>query len=494
MSRLRALALVVLVASVAFGGAYFARESRRGEAFSRWKADAHAKSEDARLLGMALSRLPAPLPGTPTVGARPDVVMIVLDTVRADRLGVYGYDKGTTPSLDAWAKDARVASMRAPGAWTLPTHASLFTGKLAWEHGAEGTPRDAKATAYTLTADADTLAERLHGAGWQTIGIAANQAFLHRRWGLSQGFQAWLCETLPQDRNKLPYVSADRVVAMARQALSAPRQQPLFLFLNFMDAHAPYLARKGYVREGVTLNPEVLPYRERWSDINQRLLGSGKLDPDVQAAWSEGYDAELRFMDEHLGALLHDLPSLGIGPEDHVIIVADHGEYLGEHANTGHSKDVYEEVLRVPFLWKGPGVAAGRDPEPRQTQQVPGLLLDALGLPAMGTPLPLQVSELYYSRKPDMNHPVYGDRFNRIRRAFARDGKKVIVGDDGSLEAYDLAADPGESRSLKDAPWVAGLRAEGEATLAKLPKATHETVADEPEENAEALKALGYTE
>jgi hypothetical protein len=191
--------------------------------------------------------------------------------------------------------------MRAPGAWTLPTHASLFTGKLAWEHGAEGTPRDAKATAYALTADADTLAERLHGAGWQTVGIAANQAFLHRRWGLSQGFQAWLCETLPQDRNRLPYVSADRVVAMARQALSAPRQQPLFLFLNFMDAHAPYLARKGYVREGVTLDPEVLPYRERWSDINQRLLGSGKLDPEVQAAWSEGYDAGLRFLDAHLG-------------------------------------------------------------------------------------------------------------------------------------------------------------------------------------------------
>ena len=500
MRHARAIAGTLLVGVIAFAGAWWVRE-RRADAVprhSRWAPDTAAATQDARTLTGALRRIPAPLPGQalPRVGEHPDVVVIVLDTVRADRLGLYGYDRATSPQLDAWSREARVYErLRAPAPWTLPSHAALFTGRISWETGADGTPPGVKALARPLAQGADTLAGRLRAQGWRTVGIAANKAFLNGSWGLGQGFDAWVCQQLPQDRWRLPYTSADRMAALARQALKAPREQPLFLFLNFMDAHAPYLAREGFVPDGVRVDTSVLPFTPRWAELNERLLATGKLDPEVQRSWSEGYDAGLRFLDAHLGPLLADLPSLGIGPEDHVILLSDHGEYLGEHGHLGHSQDVYEEVLHVPFVWRGPGVTPGRDPRAVQTQDVPTMLLTALGLPGFREPLPLEVSELYWSRKRDLDNPVYGKRFARVRRAFARGSHKVIVGDDGSFEAYDLASDPDEANDVSaTGPWAAPLRAEAEALLATLPYAER---GDEPEgagANTEALRALGYVE
>ncbi len=497
--RRKGLWFVALVACAGFALAWAARQRSERSPLVAWKPDARAHADDARQVARALGKIPPPLPGTTSsAGApagKPDVVVIVLDTTRADRMSVYDPQLDTTPHLARWARDARVYTrMQSVGAWTLPSHASLFTGQFAVTHGAEGTPRGVKASARALHAGADTLARRLRTAGWRTVGIAGNRAYLDRRWGLSQGFDAWLCEGLTRSRDGIPYVTADRVVDMATQVLAAPRTEPLFLFLNFMDAHAPYIPREGYVNDPSVLEPTTLPYAKRWPEVRERLLATGKLDPDIQRSWTEAYDSELRFLDAELARLFAAMEKHGIGPEDHVVFLADHGEYLGDHGYQGHSQDLYERVLHVPLLVRGAGVEAGVDDTPVQTTDVPSMVLRAAGLPAFGEPLPVQVSELYWSRKRDLDHPLYWQRFDRIRRAYRLGFHKVIVGTDGSFEAYDLSVDPQELTSTPTEAWATALRAQGEALFATLPVAGEATAEDMVEENAEALKALGYTE
>ncbi|MFN7142860.1 MAG: sulfatase [Myxococcota bacterium] len=479
---------VVLVGALVVFGLWRARERR--DPVVDWAPDAEVRAEDLRILRGEAARMPSVWEPPEA----PDIVVIVLDTVRADRMGVYGYGEGTTPNLDRWAAGARVFDrMVSDGAWTLPSHASLFTGMPVIAHGAHGTPRG-EGLASPLAAGAETVAGALRKVGYRTAGIAANRAFLAPAWGLSQGFDLWLCHQLKLDRRRLPYVTGDRVTAMARAFLERRRDAPVFLFLNYMDAHAPWVPRRGYVRDPAALDRRFLPYGEGWERETERLLAEREADPAALATWSEAYDAELRFLDEHVGALLDALPALGVGPEDHVFVLSDHGEYLGEHALVEHSKDLYEEVLHVPLLVKGPGWEPGRDDTPVQTHDVASLVLAAAGQPPLRRAVRterMQVSELYWSRQRDLENPAYGARFDRIRRAFRVGDRKLLLGSDGSREAYDLAADPAEAHAVT-AAWVPELERAAEAWLGAQVAAPNAPVSAEAD--LEALRGLGYVE
>lgn len=483
---------VAVVAAAAFGWASWqVRRVAHGQ-LVEWRADRAAVRRDREQIAKAWGRLPEPA----RVAKGPDIVVIVLDTVRADRLGMYGYAGETTPRLDAWSADARVyTQMWSDAAWTLPAHASLFTGKAPIAHGAHGTPVDSGQIASPLARGTATVANSLARAGWRTVGVAANKGFLDSAWQLDQGFELWLCEQVKGDTRKVPYTPADRITAMAEEVLTAERDAPLFLFLNYMDAHAPYVPREGYVRDPSAIDRRVLPYGAGWEALAERLMADHEPVPAALRAWSEAYDAELRYLDEQVGGLLSRLPELGVGDDDYVFVLADHGEYLGEHDLVEHSKDLYEPVLRVPLLVRGPGYAAGRDATPIQTHDVARLVLDAAGLPpldAMATTATLQVAELYYARHRDLRNPRFVRRFNRIRRAFRLGDHKLIVGPAGVEEAYDLAADPGERDPVEGAAWVAELRTAGDAWVAAqslAPAAKMQKPAD-----TEALRALGYVE
>lgn len=426
-------------------------------------------------------------------GAGPDIAVIVLDTTRADRLGVYGYDKGTTPHLDAWSAGARVfTNMESDATWTVPAHASLFTGKPPIAHGAHGVPLGSRAIASPLPAGMPTVAGALQKAGYRTVGIAANEAFLQRAWGLSEGFDIWMCGQLVQGTPPLPYLSAERVTALAKSTLAQRNpSEPLFLFVNYMDAHAPWTPREGFVRDSGAINRHILPYGGGWEDARIRVMADKDLPTETQRAWSEAYDAELRYLDVHLGELLDSLGGFGA-----VIVLGDHGEYLGEHYLVEHSKDVYETVSHVPLLVRGtvPGhdASPGRDASPIQTHDVARWILDAAGvapLPGMTTTEDLLVTEEYWARKRDL-HTTWGRRFNRIRRAYRIGDHKLILGTDHSQEAYDLASDPGEENNLRDAPWIPELRARGEAWLAAQPIAPEAEMKDRAD--VASLRALGY--
>jgi arylsulfatase A-like enzyme len=500
----RAILEVCLVAFVTFGAAFYWKSSHEGgvamprwvpmlgDPLVDWQPDAAAFEADQRILHGELARAPAIW--DPPKGA--DIVVIVLDTVRADHMGVYGYEKGTTPKLDAWGEKGRIyEQMTADGGWTLPSHASLFTGKTIAEHGARGSPLGGP-LAYRLADRTPTVAQALRQAGWRTIGIAANRAFLHPMWGLDQGFDIWMCTQLRPDKHRLPYPTADRITEMAKYALKREREAPLFLFLNYMDAHAPWVPRRGYVKDPTTLDRRYLPYFPGWERATTRLLAEQGVVPEVIEGWNEAYDAELRYLDEQVGALLDALPSLGIGPEDYVFVLSDHGEYLGEHDLIEHSKDVYQQVLEVPLLIHGPGYEIGRDPAPIQTHDLATMILAAAGQPPLEGSVrteDLVVSEEHWARQRDLQNPVFGRRFDRIRRAFRSGPLKLILGSDGTREAYDLSKDPMEQENIAGAPWVPALQERAKEWL----KAQKDPKLSSPATDAidtEALQQLGYVE
>jgi arylsulfatase A-like enzyme len=445
---------------------------------------------DAAALDEALAAL-APVP-RPATG--PDIVVIVLDTLRADRLGVYGGAEETSPRLDAWARDARVYDrMVADGTWTLPSHASLFTGLPARTHGVHGVPKDSPHSGSALSPDTATVAAALSAAGWRTAGIVANRAFLAPQYGLDRGFDLWHCDGFaPNDGG---YPRGARVTALAERFLARERDAPVFLFVNYMDAHAPWQVREALARSPERIEHTLLPHGPGWKSAAHELATTGTTDARALRSWSLAYDAAVRGLDADVGALLDRLPALGVGDDDYVLVLSDHGELLGEHGLVEHGKDVYEELVRVPLIVRGPGYSPGRDATPVQHHDVATMLLAAAGLP----PLPgaerttdLQVSEVYWARKQDLEDKALARRLDRVRHAFRVGDEKLVVGDDGSEEAYDLAADPSELRDLDDAAWAAELRARGDAWLAAHPM----TPARPPggAEDAAALKALGYVE
>lgn len=431
------------------------------------------------------------LPPAPT---GPDIVVIVLDTLRADRLRAYGASETTMPLLDHWAESAKVYTRAmSDGPWTLPAHASLFTGLSPAEHGAHGTPLKARALASALNPDVPTLAERFYEKGYHTAAIAANRGFLNTAWGLDRGFSTYLCEQLASDPREIGYITGDRITALAKQYLEHRDTRPVFMFLNYMDAHSPWQPRKGYVRDPALIRRSVLPGGRDWAQAQQLLMGDGQHIPETEAAWRAAYDASVGYLDQNVGELLESLPRYGIGPEDWVFVMADHGEFLGEHQLVEHSKDLYQEVLHIPLLIRGPE-GKGNDPQLLQLSDVSTRILAAAGLP----PLPgyeadnMAVSELYWTRWKDLRNPSYGERFNRVRRAFREGDHVLIMGGHPAEEAYDLATDPQQQHPLSDADWIPALREAGIAWVKAHPLAAFTL----PGSNSglDSLKALGYVE
>jgi arylsulfatase A-like enzyme len=519
MRRLLTALGALLAAALGFGLTWVVTH-RPWELQVPYRPDPVALEADRALVREAAAALPA------SSGLGPDIVLIVLDTVRADHLELYGYPHATMPRLRDWAVDALVHDhFLSTSSWTLPSHASLFTGQYPATHRAHGRTVEEdhiqrfkqglstqRVLERPLSRDAVTVAERLWDAGYATIGIAANRAFLDRSWRLDQGFDLWICEEASRGVSFLPYTRADRITAMGLEAVDAvlpelayPEQggrAPLFLFLNYMEAHGPYVPREGYVRDPTTLKLRHRTGRAREKLAWKVLAGKTDLPPEVRAAWVEAYDAELRFLDEQLGVLLEGLEDRGIGPDAHIVILSDHGEYFGEHRLLAHSKDLYEPGLRVPLLHRGPGIRPGRSEEPLQVLDLAPLLVGLAG----AEPLPLTeggdellVAELYGSRGRDLRNPRFGHRFNRIRRSFQRGDRKIILGSDGSFEAYDLASDPQEQQDLGRVDWAEALALEAQAWLQARAIDDSRVVEDDDEAEVdeadlEALRALGYVD
>ncbi|MEM8993607.1 MAG: sulfatase, partial [Acidobacteriota bacterium] len=332
---------------------------------------------------LALFRLAAPSPfelgldeATERVGRGTPVILLVLDTVRADHLSLYGYPRNTTPNLDAFARDAVVYERAvATSSWTLPSHASLFTGLFPLTHGALRLPGlDAEKAslaekgihrpAYPLPAETPTLAEHLQQEGFATAAMVANFAYLDPVFGVDRGFETYFnvrntpikpmilrlvdrrIRTLPWARRHWQvYRSAEQINRLGVEWLEAQGTHRLFLFLNYMEAHLPWGPHQPGLRYAEFAAESSLPERPR---------GTATPGPE----WKERvdlYDSNIASLDARLGELFDDLKRLELYDRSLIVVISDHGESFGENGADGHGKSLNEAEIWVPMLVKYPG-------------------------------------------------------------------------------------------------------------------------------------------
>jgi arylsulfatase A-like enzyme len=422
-----------------------------------------------------------------------NVVLVVADTLRADHVGSYGYARNVTPELDRFATGAtRYANAVSSSPWTLPSHASLFTGLDPWQHGAHLLPVEGSfgRNARALDQAHLTLAEALRAEGFQTAAFVANGGFLASWLQLDQGFEVYAVKR-QSAQMKNPAIFA---------WLGAHGREPFFLFVNYMDTHRPYNTSRNL--------PGIDPPPSRDRNLLVRLIeevlpGQHPAPPELVQQVVDQYDAAVANVDASIGSLLDQLRALDLFDDTLVIVTSDHGEYFGEHRLVEHSKDVYQEALRVPLFVKRAGqIRGGVDTTRIASTHVPHLIVSALR-PEIAERLMADfpraageawvVAESHFGHAKDARHPRWGRRFRRTRRALFDDSHKFIHSSDGSHELYDLSRDEQESRNLveHEPERVARYLRFFEERPAKQAPAR---VAEPDGEVLEELRALGYVD
>jgi arylsulfatase A-like enzyme len=406
---------------------------------------------------------------------RRDLILVSIDTLRADAVGFGGLSRPASPHLDRLARTSVVFSECISSApHTDPAHATMFTGLFQRSHGVSDHTR-------RLAPGFTTLAERLAAEGYRTAAIANSPKF-HRSIGLDQGFETY--EVVA------PYETApwlERVLEFLR----APPRRPLFLFLHLLDPHAPYNP-PSLLREAFH-GPYHGPFTGHLNRLKRRnggATGAAYQLIDLVRAW---YHAEVLEADAALGAVFARLEELGLLEASVLIVVSDHGEEFLDHGGMEHSHTLYDELLRVPLLIRAPGWPRGAivNAQVRTVDLMP-TALELLGLPAEpglpGRPL-----------APDLRSeagPAVSERGRDAELAWRRGGEKLRYDlRTGHVFSYvDLRRDPAERESTIKRAFdrVEALAAEIERWAAATPPAEAAESSLDPE-TREAIEALGYT-
>lgn len=434
---------------------------------------------------------PDPAAGPSPDEPRPNVLIVMWDTVRADRMSVYGHPRPTTPWLERFAEDAVVFEQAvSPGMWTVPSHASLFTGLPVASHGAN-------ARWIWLDERFDTMAERLGAAGYDTFAFSSNP-YLSPATNLLQGFDTvalswdgpWSEATAEATERKL--VERDRSSEISPswrptghgagwpEHLTAykdggpvlgealldwlderPDDKPWLAFLNYLEAHHPRvpsmdarqaLLDEALLEQGLQTDASlfhIMAYMEERHSYS---------DAELEAIRGV-YDATLRDLDAATEALIGALGDRGVLDDTIVVIVSDHGEHLGEHGMFDHRWSVWQELLHVPLIIRYPrGMPPRREAAPVSTQDVFATVLDLAGMPVPAgipsrslreAPEGRAFSELV---QPTPRLPVVRrafadlspDRWRSRYRVVVDGADKLILRSDGHKALFDLASDPGE--------------------------------------------------
>jgi len=407
----------------------------------------------------------AGLPQTPA-GA-PNVLFIILDTVRARELGLYGYDRATTPNLDRLAGRGVVFDLAiAPATWTVPSHASMFTGH--WPH---------ELSHWWSSPDhrppAETIAQFMTGNGYRTAGFIGNWYHIGRDSGFGAGFGHYddLGRSLAQiargsamirwlsQRRGVRHVIGLYETLGRRHAPDVSRSflhwierdsdRPWFAFINYFDAHSPYLPPAPFDSRfgdaAADREPIVI------EELNRRVEPT----PEIARAERDAYDGALAWLDDQIGRLFKELDERDALDNTFVIIGSDHGEELGEHGRWGHAYSLYAEIVHVPLFVFGPGVPAGVHVEaPASLRNIPATIADLAGLE--GKPFPgVSLARLW--RAPDSRQapddPAFTE-FGRYRSLY--DGQyHYLVGVSNDLEhLFDHRADPLDEHDLVGLPGI----------------------------------------
>jgi arylsulfatase A-like enzyme/predicted Zn-dependent protease len=356
---------------------------------------------------------------------RPNVLLVTLDTTRADRLSSYGYPLPLTPNLDRLATEgARFRSCTTPSAFTQASHASLLTGTYPTYHGVRINGQAA------LSSVQQTLAEALAGRGYRT-GAFVGAFVLDRRWGFDQGFERYDDEFNLTAARQIDLASVQRpanaVIDAALGWLDGVEKQPFFAWVHLYDAHAPYAPPPAFAA---------------------RYGGRGLAGL---------YDGEIAFADAEIGRLLDRLRAAGLDQRTVIAVVGDHGEALGGHGELTHGYFLYQDTLAVPLILRLPGrLAAGREVEqPVSTIDLFPTLLELTGAAVPQEAQGRSLSPLVEGRAWTEPAYAYSEsmspylQFGWSPMFSLRSGGWKYV-DAPQPELYDLAADPGETLNLAD--------------------------------------------
>jgi arylsulfatase A-like enzyme len=410
----------------------------------------------------------------PETPVRPNLVLITLDTLRADALGAYGQRANTTPNIDRLASQGvlfeRVSSSNPE---TLPSHATLFTGRWPYTHGVRAN------AGYVLAERNLTLAEQLASQGYATAAEVATRV-LRNTTGVTQGFERYRGPDSPGVKHKRipdpddpenPHVTDTRVgsdiSARGIEFIRKNRRRPFFLWLHYFDAHQPHAPAATFRRR--------IP--------------------------SSPYHAEVASLDYQVGLVIGELERLGLAGRTLVAVTADHGEGLGEHGEDSHAYLVYDTTMQVPLvLWGLKDLPRGRRiSTPVRTVDLAPTALDLMAQPALPDAQGVSLAPLIRGKASDLQLVGYGEA-HQLRIVFGLPVLRFIeVGrwkyiHKVSPELYDIERDPGERTNLasEHPDVVVRLRAQLAERLRAAPSVPDDARVAVDAELAQELSALGY--
>jgi arylsulfatase A-like enzyme len=524
-------------------------------ATSRWKGLAPFAGRGIPLVwmlalafaGQACSPEPAAVPEATDEAARPNVLFVVWDTVRSDRMSLYGHDRQTTPALDAWATQALVfEDVTSAAGYTVPSHGSMFTGRLPSEHCASGDHA-------VLDESNVTLAELMRDAGYETFLYSENP-HLSEASKFAQGFERvehpWSDQHVDRAVEILrSKVEGDRSSELASRALNQEAgdrklsawnvkaagelaetaladfladksaDKPFFAFVNYMEAHRPFIPPRRFREKFLDAKDVDASYLvdRSWNALWEYTFGEREFSEHELELTRATYDAAILELDELFASLLASLEASGDLENTVVVLTADHGEHLGDHHMFDHQASLHEAVLRVPLLIYHPRlVAPGRRSDPAMNFDVFSSLLALTEIPAP-TGVSISSRNLFAPIDPSETrgrlaeettaegtgvqamkrlHPGWNAApWIRTQRALYSGRYKWVESSPGEPEMYDLRADPGELRNLAalraiDASAMRDALAAAEEKLVGA-CAEHDAGAVSAEDT-ELLKALGY--
>ena len=396
-----------------------------------------------------------------------NLLLISLDTLRADHLGCYGYGRPTSPFLDRLASQGVLFEQAwATSPWTLPSHASLFTGLYPSQHGVVSEE-------LALPTDLPTLAEALRGRGFTTAGFVSG-IFLGARFGLGRGFERYdAIPTRPTSGGTATSLgSTERVSAAGLEWLAAQPARPYFLFLHYFDIHSDYRPEPRFAAQFG--NPYHGPVDGSTRQLMAFLHRQIPFDTDDRAHLVDLYDAEIRQLDQALEALFAALSERGALAQTVVVVTADHGEELFDHGGVFHGRTQYQEMLRVPLIILGPGIPQGlRSDQPVSLVDLAPTLLTLMGVEVPPSISGRDLAPLWQT--PDARWPER-DLFAEAnstsdgvgpQRAVRSGRWKLVLHGGGERELFDLGGDPAErvNRAAAEPERAADLESQLAASL-----------------------------
>jgi arylsulfatase A-like enzyme len=422
----------------------------------------------------------AALPAGPA--SRPNVLLLVLDTVRAWDMSLYGWGRPTTPWLSEWAKQGTLFQRAlAPAPWTTVSHAVIFTGRY---------PTDLPVGWRTpLDAEYPTLAQVLRNAGYATSGFAGNYLQLGRGTGLSAGFVHYedypfqLLQLLRSTTIGGRILGVDRIKALVGRRRMVPGlvasdvnqrflrwldgqggSHPWFAFLNYFDAHGPYLPPVPF--DTMYIGKSDPPVDRYWEHV-QRAYGRPPVPAGELGEELDAYDGAITYLDLQVDSLLKALGTRGALQNTIVVVTSDHGELFGEHGVVSHGNNLYLPVLHVPLLIVAPGrvPANARIPSLTSLRDLPATLLELTGVANPGLPGHSMAGWLAAGSASASDTLFAAVDYNRLLPSFppspllrghmrtvVLDSLQYILNGDGVEELYHLGRDSWEVQNLVAAP------------------------------------------